>query len=139
MTEYPLSNIPLYHALSYTWGPPREKDRNYQESDKVPITLNEERFDVFPNLYHTLHQLRFHEFLCSEYFWVDTIYINQTDIPEHEFQVDIIDQIYKKAVQVNIWLGEEDGTCAKVLRLVAKIGGSWTSVKEDINSSRSLT
>ena len=41
--------------------------------------------------------------------WIDTICINQDDIPERNAQVSIMSTIYMKADEVIAWLGEEDG------------------------------
>ena len=38
--------------------------------------------------------------------WIDSICINQTDIPEKNIQVAMMGEIYNKADQVVIWLGE---------------------------------
>lgn len=139
LIEFPLSALPIYHALSYTWGPPREEDQNYDESDKIPIKVNGAKFEVLPNLYNALTQLRFYRAILSEYYWVDAICIDQNNIPERGIQVNIMDQIYKRAAQVDIWLGEADGNSVQVVGLVAGIGNLWKSVKEDIAAGRTIT
>ncbi|KAB8202355.1 heterokaryon incompatibility protein-domain-containing protein [Aspergillus parasiticus] len=40
--------------------------------------------------------------------WIDSISINQTDIPERNSQVALMSEIYSKAMSVVVWLGVED-------------------------------
>jgi hypothetical protein len=58
INTYPLTSLPVYHALSYTWGPPNDGDLDYANADKVPICLNESTFAVFPNLHDALVTLQ---------------------------------------------------------------------------------
>lgn len=41
-----LVDLPVYFALSYTWGPPSVGDVEYDDVDKVPILLNGKRLRV---------------------------------------------------------------------------------------------
>ena len=87
---------PHYKALSYVWG-------NF--NDVMSIRLNGEVFNVGVNLWHALSWLRHQN--KSEVFWINTICINQNDIPERNAQVQIMGDIYEQADEVVIWLGEE--------------------------------
>ncbi|KAF4823939.1 Heterokaryon incompatibility protein 6, OR allele [Colletotrichum siamense] len=116
LEEHPLTNLPAYNALSYTWGSPVAT----QDSDLHPVTilLNGRSFDVFPNLHDALVWIRARN-VCDLY-WIDAICINQADTTERGIQVGIMDHIYKLAARVDIWLGSvtEDDCPAEVSRLI---------------------
>ncbi|KAI8306054.1 Heterokaryon incompatibility protein 6, OR allele [Colletotrichum sp. SAR11_59] len=116
LEEHPLTNLPAYNALSYTWGSPIAT----QDPDLHPVTilLNGRSFDVFPNLHDALVWIRARN-VCDLY-WIDAICINQADTTERGIQVGIMDHIYKLAARVDIWLGSvaEDDCPAEVSRLV---------------------
>ncbi|KAF2817135.1 uncharacterized protein BDZ99DRAFT_357693, partial [Mytilinidion resinicola] len=57
-----LDENPKYKALSYTWGNP---------NDTVPITLNDQRFDITRNLKKALQSLRTLD--TDTPYWVDAI------------------------------------------------------------------
>lgn len=86
-----------YTAVSYTWGG--------QDASEV-IYLNNRRFHVRPNLWSCLYYLA-----CAarnaawEYLWVDAICIDQTNAAERNSQVRLMDQTYRDAVCVSVWLG----------------------------------
>lgn len=84
-----------YIALSYTWG-----DAN----DKVVITVADDYLEVTKTLHVALRHVRLAQEPIT--LWVDAICINQTDVDERNHQVRQMIDIYKKAEQVYIWLGE---------------------------------
>lgn len=91
---------PEYNALSYTWGdePPIHRiDLNYE-----PYY---EPYYVPPNLFHALQ--RFGSPMYHVFLWVDFICINRSDEAEKCVQVKRMADIYQKAKNVRIWLGEE--------------------------------
>lgn len=93
-----LASRPQYDTLSYVWGA--------QVTTGSPsIALNERKFFVTPNLWSAMHCLR-HE-KDVRVIWIDAICINQRDIQERNQQVSLMGDIYRRAGQVFIWLGEE--------------------------------
>jgi hypothetical protein len=90
-----LADPPIYHALSYVWGTP---------SQTIPIFVNGQQFEVTKNLFGALKRLRRRTF--SFLLWVDAICINQQNIPERNFQVQLMKEVYSNAERVFIWLGE---------------------------------
>jgi hypothetical protein len=100
-------NITSYLALSYTWNPPRAEDPAvYEVGNRRRIVVNDSHYLlVTPNLFDALVQLR--ESFPRELLWVDAICINQTDNDEKAFQVDRMDQIYRKASLVVVWVGKD--------------------------------
>ncbi|KAK3698895.1 hypothetical protein LTR37_016772 [Vermiconidia calcicola] len=86
-----------YDALSYCWGDP---------SNPPIIYLNDRRLPVTRNLYEALQSLR-ERHVVPGWLWVNAICINQASIPERNYQVPLMNDIYSKAEQVHIWLGPE--------------------------------
>ncbi|KAI9712822.1 MAG: hypothetical protein M1820_001444 [Bogoriella megaspora] len=91
-------DAPAYAAVSYMWG----------EGDPTEVVyLNGRIFYVRTNLWSCLHYLG--RYACRpdwpKYIWVDAICIDQTNIPERNEQVRFMDQIYKNAECVSVWLG----------------------------------
>jgi hypothetical protein len=90
----PLTTLPSYTALSYTWGPP---DRTQ------PIALSDQEFFVTPSLATALQHIRHPD--RDNTLWIDQICINQEDGEEKNAQVPLMSQIYSKADEVLIWMG----------------------------------
>ncbi|KAF8848154.1 hypothetical protein BDZ45DRAFT_538013, partial [Acephala macrosclerotiorum] len=83
-----------YEALSYVWGDP---------SSPQLIQMNGHDFEVGRNLFSALQHLRIED--SDRLLWVDAICINQSDIPERNYQVSRMGLIYRAALQVIAWLG----------------------------------
>lgn len=90
-----LSHLPSYEALSYTWG---------TESASHHVSINGSHFAVRPNLFHCLNELRLATSVRT--LWIDAICIDQTNIQERNQQVAEMRNIYAKAAQVRIWVGQ---------------------------------
>ena len=90
-----LDDEPEYEALSYVWG---------EASDTREIEVGERPRSVTANLFSALRHLRLQD--ESRVLWVDALCINQLDLQERALQVSRMDQIYGRASQVVVWLGE---------------------------------
>ncbi|ENH68076.1 Heterokaryon incompatibility protein 6, OR allele [Fusarium oxysporum f. sp. cubense race 1] len=112
---------PLYHALSYTWGNPKEaltgSSDEYSVQHRHVIAVNGRLFYVGKNLYEALYRIQERivapnniDDRFGQPLWIDAICINQDDIPERNNQVVMMSQIYGSAHCVLAWLGEEDDT-----------------------------
>lgn len=84
-----------YEALSYVWGAP---------DPARTIKMNDNRFDITPNLNAALVQLRDHSF--PRILWIDAICINQQDYEEKGVQIQHMAKIYASAKRVVVYLGE---------------------------------
>ncbi|KAF9768561.1 hypothetical protein IL306_014160 [Fusarium sp. DS 682] len=97
--EYPFPEIGeqthLYEALSYTWGPPSKSHSIWIEDKELLITAN---------CHAALQQLR--DRFIERILWVDAICINQGSKEERAKQVQLMAEVYCKARQVIVWLGE---------------------------------
>lgn len=97
LTARPISDLPDYHAISYTWG-----DAN----NPATILMNGSRMQVSQNCEYTLRQATWYggDFR-RRYYWVDAICINQSSDEEKGFQVALMGQIYKIAERVLACVG----------------------------------
>jgi hypothetical protein len=98
---------PPYEALSYAWQ---------NEDIAVPIILNACPFLVKPNLKAALRELRGTS--SDKLLWVDAICINQSDHEEKSFQVAQMKDIYKEAMTVIAWIGEESDGSARAMEFL---------------------
>ena len=90
-----LEDCPPYLALSYSWG---------EQPTLVPFVVGSHQdFLISLDLHYALRNLRRENQRC--YVWIDTICINQADIPERNSQVKIMREVYARAESVCIWLG----------------------------------
>jgi Heterokaryon incompatibility protein (HET) len=89
-----LDQEPYYEALSYTWG-----DAN----DVRPILLAGSVFNVTTNLEIALRYIRFGS--THRTLWIDALCINQRDIPERNYQVAMMRDIFLRAAKVLAWTG----------------------------------
>ncbi|KAI9699232.1 MAG: hypothetical protein M1820_007204 [Bogoriella megaspora] len=90
-----------YEALSYCWGPPFEE----QVLEDGEITINGYPFLITGNLDRALRRVRLNS--TPRTLWVDAICIDQSDRLEKGRQVRYMDEIYRMASQVIVWLGED--------------------------------
>jgi hypothetical protein len=90
------SAAPSYTAVSYTWG-----------NDKASefIYLNNQRFLVRPNLWSCLYYLGQEVLGSGTKLWVDAICIDQANTTERNSQVRRMDETYRRAAYVSVWLG----------------------------------
>lgn len=99
-----------YEALSYVWG---------EEPASLPILLDGLHFEVRPNLYRALHRLKHQS--RPRVLWIDAICINQADQEEKESQIPLMRDIYRRASQVVVWLGEADRIAQAAFKYLQKI------------------
>jgi hypothetical protein len=105
-----------YMALSYAWGLPIMRE----------IFVNKQSFQATENLEAALRALRCNATLTKRYkFWIDAICINQNDISERNRQVKRMQEIYSKANDVIVWLGNEADGSDKAMKFVNVLSGLW--------------
>ncbi len=91
-----LTEHPRYEALSYVWGCSTQARKMLCNGVEISIT---------DSLHAALDHLR--EATQTRTLWVDAVCIDQADVIEKNHQVHMMKDIYRKAQQVLIWLGEE--------------------------------
>ncbi|KAH9208900.1 heterokaryon incompatibility protein-domain-containing protein, partial [Leptodontidium sp. 2 PMI_412] len=87
---------PEYEALSYLWGDTKVT---------VAIQCEGQSLQVTSNLFGALRRIR-NEALPRQ-LWIDAICINQANLSERNKQVLLMSRIYRLALKVLIWIGEE--------------------------------
>lgn len=99
ISHHPREATPPYTAVSYTWGDGAPTEQ---------ISINGQEFRVRINLWSCLHYLgkavKPRSGSCK-YLWVDAICIDQNNDQERNAQVRLMDQIYRNAIVVSVWLG----------------------------------
>ncbi|KAF3055683.1 Heterokaryon incompatibility protein 6, OR allele [Daldinia childiae] len=96
LSIWSLSNLPPYHAISYTWGDP---------SQTTYISINNQPLKVRKSCEYVLRQARWYEKYLQNmslpwrhrYYWIDAICINQVDDEEKSHQVQMMGKIYRLA------------------------------------------
>jgi len=130
---FPLDPSPRnYNALSYTWGT--------GASSRV-IWLNNQTFAIHDNLYMALQNLR-HESI-ELIIWIDAICINQADNIEKAHQVQLMRQVYERALWTVVWLGEATDDSDIAFDCIYNLGKgitemthtSWKEMESKINTS----
>ena len=105
-----------YEALSYVWGPPVDPMTVEDISSKSVLRITE-------NLFHALRILRYND--RPRVLWIDALCINQSDNVEKGHQVKMMGEIYRKAENVVVWLGEEE--CDEAVDLLEELGLDYAS------------
>ena len=96
IVRVPRDSVPQYTAVSYVWG---------NEEPTETIHLDGRAYKVRPNLWSCLYYLGRFSQRTYRCLWVDAICINQHDEQERNKQVLHMDDTYRKAFSVSVWLG----------------------------------
>lgn len=83
-----------YRALSYTWG---------SASDQETLIVNGKRLQIRRNLANFLRIAR--RTYPEQWFWIDAICIDQSNIEERNHHVREMAKIYKRSFETVLWLG----------------------------------
>lgn len=112
MTQFSAHRRPPYKAVSYTWGTP-DNPRH--------ILVNGRAFLLHVNLWNLLFHLRSKE--QTSFLWADALCINQQNMRERNFHVQLMGKIYEKAESVIVWLGlpSPDRTEIRAMEFVKEI------------------
>jgi hypothetical protein len=132
LTTYPLSSLPSYSCLSYTWSDPlyhgldtpEELTQKTDDKPKHLIICNSHPLYITDNLLDALHEFSKNAFQREPLLWIDGICINQSDMEERQIQVSIMGDIYSSCKNVIIWLGKADfhsPYAIEVMSLIASI------------------
>lgn len=130
-----LDTAPQYQALSYEWGPGPDSFsiilRDYTKSLRdIADRKKRLQFAMFRTV-GTKHFLRANVFYALLHLrhpkdpvkiWVDTICINQLDDEEKAEQIAQMADIYNRAYNVNIWLGESNDGSDEAMEFIAQLG-----------------
>ena len=100
-----------YAAISYVWGDPR---------DTVDITCKQRIVPITRSLQGALRQFRHPRTIRR--LWADALCINQGDLAEKSEQVKNMGRVYRNAMKVLVWLGDDTESIAtKVFEMITEI------------------
>lgn len=85
-----------YTAVSYTWD---------DVGDSMEVLIGDVKMRILSSLHGALRALRHHS--EAVFVWADAISIDQANFAERSEQVQLMAQIYRKAISMAIWLGPE--------------------------------
>ncbi|KAJ9618505.1 hypothetical protein H2203_009102 [Taxawa tesnikishii (nom. ined.)] len=97
-----------YEALSYSWGDPR---------NQTNILCDEKVIRVTVNLHAALLSLRKEDTIRNV--WVDAVCIHQHNLDEKASQVRKMKEIYARANNVVIWLGDAADNSDAIMDIIA--------------------
>ncbi|KAE9373955.1 HET-domain-containing protein [Stipitochalara longipes BDJ] len=136
-----LDACPSYFALSYVWGcenrpnnitcrhagipkgAPQNGPRIFTSSIPTYLKITDNLKDAMQTIRSTSKY---------QYFWIDSLCINQEDVHERSQQVQLMDQIYKNAEEVLIYVGPEDSKTSSTFKFfhsVSKKGDLGNDVR----------
>ena len=109
MHQVRLIDKPEYAALSYSWGAPIFDHH---------VICNGRRLAITAHLDAALRRFRT---TTWEMLWVDALCIDQTNIPERNYQVSIMKHIYSQALRTFVYLGESCLLDSEALKLMISL------------------
>lgn len=112
-----------YEALSYTWG---------DQENKVSVDVDGRDFQVTRNLNTALRYLRREE--EDVVMWVDALCINQEDHQEKAGQLALMQDIYRNADNVNVWLGPEADDSDLIMGVFEERGSQFYANYDEPNT-----
>ncbi|KAI8652619.1 HET domain-containing protein [Fusarium keratoplasticum] len=107
-----LEDPPLYIAVSYAWGDPR--DTRMIEIEGYPISVSASLHGAFQALRQRVE---------SVLVWVDALSIDQQNRDERAQQVQLMPDIYSNAESVAIWLGPEEDDSSSAVDFLDQVAG----------------
>jgi len=133
------SNIPIFEALSYTWGSAENPvSISVASSDDNPS--NDTDLLVTSNLAAALPYLRYED--RARILWIDAICVNQQDLNERSQQVQRMGDIYSLAERVVVWLGPNENNSTMAMSILQslskKIEVDWLSITMSSTGSGEL-
>lgn len=128
-----LDSNPTYEAISYVWGSEHRNGRLHVVELDVAKDLEDNpgswgtaakyarRIPIRNNLFRALLRLRRPD--EARILWVDVMCINQFNMAEKSDQLGQMFEVYSKAKNVCVWLGEsdDDGRSDKAMRFIQAI------------------
>jgi hypothetical protein len=97
LENFLFNEAPEYTALSYAWGNPLTSDMIICDGKSLAITPH--LHGAFQNVYALVPITKF---------WIDAICINQADHVEKAVQTHRMNNVYRSAQKVLVWLGKGD-------------------------------
>lgn len=130
LTTFSLTDprCPLFTTVSYTWG-------DGKDFCDEPIRLNNHETFVLENVSGLLLMLcstsseAFN--LAEDWFWIDSICINQDNLSERTSQVKLMGQIYRQAKATIVWLSEASDETRTAIELLLHLANRRHELRHD--------
>ncbi|KAH4938344.1 hypothetical protein HBH74_056200 [Parastagonospora nodorum] len=122
-----LDSLPVYEALSYTWG---------NNDTKNPIQIDGKRFIAFGNAQDALVELR--DAISPRRIWIDAICINQEDLEEKQHQILLMKAVYEKASRVVIWFPRPRGNADLAVDLLNELNEQHDAGTHTVQSMQGI-
>ena len=103
ISQFTTTSRPPYLAVSYTWGTSSSTGTSPTPTAHQRITINSKPFLIQPNLHSLLLHLRQRN--ERRFLWVDALCIDQRNLEERNFHVQLMARIYEEALAGLVWLG----------------------------------
>ncbi|KAK3369369.1 heterokaryon incompatibility protein-domain-containing protein [Lasiosphaeria ovina] len=114
------SDLPEFSALSYTWG---------SSELSHSIECRDSEISITASLHAALHAVRYTD--AFRVVWADGVCINQTDNVEKASQVCMMKDIYRRADEVTVYLGETQGGEDLAIQLLGRIYDLAKELREE--------
>ncbi|MCJ1405295.1 hypothetical protein MMC11_008522 [Xylographa trunciseda] len=111
-----LDATPAYTALSYVWECPHRTNTIICDDQALPVTKS-----LFTALKEIRRSLEGEDDEVAMTFWVDAICIDQENLAERAQQVRLMEQIYRQASVVNVWLGDRSADSDQAMQFVVEL------------------
>lgn len=124
LSTWRIDMAPSYHAISYTWGDPKST---------ASVKVNGIDVRVRQNCLDVLRQVGQNKY--SQYYWIDTLCINQDNNHEKAFQVSIMGEIYRTAENVLICVGRHEGDSELLFKTLNKHNDLLVRASQSVSES----
>jgi hypothetical protein len=128
---------PKYVALSYTWDNPFGKADQPEEHGE-DIVINKRPFHTaktLPVRYNLACALRTLPHGISDWYWIDAICLNQSDVAERNKQVLRMGEIYSEAKKVIAWLGPASDNSSLAFDLIRHTADCYIASNDSDDSN----
>ena len=99
--------LPTYETISYVWGDATLRSTIFVNDHKLDIPLSAEA--VLRRMRNTQRERTV---------WIDSLCIDQTNMDERNYQVQLMCDIYSNTTIGLIWLGEDDGHAEEIFKSI---------------------
>lgn len=99
-----------YRAISYTWGSAIREQRVFLHDGARELLVGDSCYSALRHLRHSRR---------GQLLWIDAICIDQENLREQGHQVSVMDEVYDRAFDVTVFLGEEDAGSLVLFRELA--------------------